>query len=136
MTEEIKWITINGVHIPIKPGQTKDEAVKEFTDKQEANASLKEKTSTELADSLRRNLPSDKWQYIGIDQRIKALEDALIGAKSVNKINAIAKSIRAQENIVLSEIKDIESGVNTDGDLNSLKTQLRKLRMLKNKAII
>jgi len=28
--ENIKWITVNGVHIPIRPGEDKDEAVKEF----------------------------------------------------------------------------------------------------------
>lgn len=134
MAEEIKWITMNGVHIPIMPGQTKDDAVKEFTEKQEAIAKLKDKTSTELADSIK--MPSDKWHYPEIDERIKTLDDAFNRATSVNKINAIAKSIRVQEKIVLREIEDIESGLETHGDINALKTLLRKIRMLKRKVTI
>ena len=48
MADEIKWITVNNVHIPINPGQSKDEAVKEFTDKQEQKQSLKDKTVEDL----------------------------------------------------------------------------------------
>ena len=136
MAEEIKWITMNGVHIPIMPGQTKDDAVKEFTDKQEAIAKLKDKTATELADSIKQKSPSDKWQYPEIDERIKTLDDAFNRATSANKIYAIAKSIRAQEKIVLREIEDIESGLETNGDINALKTLLRKIRMLKRKVTI
>ena len=32
--KEPDWITVNGVHIPIKPGQNKDDVVKNFLDKQ------------------------------------------------------------------------------------------------------
>ena len=28
--EDIEWITVKGNHIPVKKGQSKDEAVKEF----------------------------------------------------------------------------------------------------------
>lgn len=51
MADEIKWITVNGVHIPIKPGQTKDEAVKEFTEKQAEKDRLNEKSVEELKEA-------------------------------------------------------------------------------------
>lgn len=43
-----KWVTINGTHVLIKPGQTKAEAIKEFTDKQEERKKLKSKSIDEL----------------------------------------------------------------------------------------
>lgn len=33
--DDIEWITVNGNHIPVKKGQSKDEAVKEFLDNKE-----------------------------------------------------------------------------------------------------
>lgn len=33
--DELEWITVKGNHIPVKKGQTKEEAVKEFLDKKE-----------------------------------------------------------------------------------------------------
>ena len=46
--EDIKWITINHVHIPIKPNQTKEEAFKEFTQKQDKRRELNDMTVDEL----------------------------------------------------------------------------------------
>ena len=48
MADEIKWITVNGVHIPIKPGQSNEDAIKEFTDKQEERKKLQDKSVDEL----------------------------------------------------------------------------------------
>lgn len=48
MADEIEWITVNHVHIPIKPGQSKDEAVKEFTDEQERKKAFQDKSVEEL----------------------------------------------------------------------------------------
>lgn len=46
--EDIKWITVKGNHIPIKKGQTQDEAVKDFLSKVESKGSKKvaDKTQT------------------------------------------------------------------------------------------
>ena len=37
----VKWVTINGVHIPIRDGQTTEEAIKEHRNKHELNANEK-----------------------------------------------------------------------------------------------
>lgn len=64
MAEEIEWITINHVHIPIKPGQSKDDAVKEFTEQQEQKKALQDKSVEELK---KHEKPSDRT---GITQEI------------------------------------------------------------------
>lgn len=46
--DEIKWITINHVHIPIKPNQTKEQAFEEFTQKQDEKRKLNDMTVSEL----------------------------------------------------------------------------------------
>jgi hypothetical protein len=46
--QDEKWVTINGTHVLIKPGQTKAEAIKEFTDKQEERKKLQAKSIDEL----------------------------------------------------------------------------------------
>ena len=38
-----EWITVKGVHVPIKEGQTKEEAVKDFVDSKQKDRSPKEK---------------------------------------------------------------------------------------------
>ena len=47
--EQEQWITLkNGVHILLKPGQSKADAIKKFTDEQERKNSLKEKSADQL----------------------------------------------------------------------------------------
>lgn len=48
MKDDIKWITVNGAHIPLKHGQSESDAIKEFTDEQERKDSLKEKSVDQL----------------------------------------------------------------------------------------
>lgn len=41
-SDDVEWITVKGNHIPIKPGQTKEEAVKEFLSKKTQSKKSKE----------------------------------------------------------------------------------------------
>lgn len=45
--EDITWITVNGNHIPVKKGQSKGDAVKEFLESKKSDGAKKsEKTET------------------------------------------------------------------------------------------
>lgn len=48
------WITVNGVHIPIKPGQNKDDVVKNFLDKQKDKEPKKDEPKTDPKQSLQK----------------------------------------------------------------------------------
>ena len=47
--DEIEWITVNGNHIPIKPGQDKEDAINDFLDKK----SGKTKSPTDFKTALK-----------------------------------------------------------------------------------
>ena len=47
--KEPDWITVNGVHIPIKPGQNKDDVVKNFLDKQKDKEPKKDDKKTTVS---------------------------------------------------------------------------------------
>ena len=80
------------------------------------------------------DLDANKWDYRGNDQKIEQLENALKNARSVTKINAVAKSARTLDKLITDEIERIEKGYVTDGSLTTLMTQRRKIRQLINKA--
>lgn len=52
MAEEIKWITVNHVHIPIMPGQTKQQAVDNFIKTLQESDENKRKNTKQLIKKL------------------------------------------------------------------------------------
>lgn len=60
--KDLKWITVNGAHIPIKEGQTAEEAKKEFFAKQN-------KSST--GDGEKKKLPTKKVVKIDMDADVQ-----------------------------------------------------------------
>jgi len=50
--KEPDWITVNGVHIPIKKGQNKDDVVKNFLDKQKDKEPKKDKSQIKNRDTF------------------------------------------------------------------------------------
>ena len=54
MADEIKWITINGAHVPIAPGKDEAEAIKEFFDNIKTRNSAKNLSVEELRELLSR----------------------------------------------------------------------------------
>ena len=64
MASEIKWITVNGVHVPIKKGQTQDEAVKAFIEERDN----RKKQNDKGIDELRR----DAMWYANSDDNRKS----------------------------------------------------------------
>lgn len=77
---------------------------------------------------------SNKWDYRGNDQRISQLSNALSGARSASKINAVAQSLRVLDKNITAEIGRVQSGAEKDGSLSALLTQRRKVRQLMQKA--
>lgn len=78
---------------------------------------------------------SGNWDYKGNDQRISQLSNALAGARSVSKINSVARSLRELDKNITAEVNRVMSG-NEDGSLSALMTQRRKVRQLMLKAKI
>ena len=56
--EAIEWITVNGNPIPIKPGQNKDDVVKDFI-KNQTDSKPKEKTKKETSDPTTKYIPKN-----------------------------------------------------------------------------
>ena len=77
------------------------------------------------------------WDYPEIKERIDELELAYKRARSVNKINAIAKSLRAQDKYISDEIDRQTTGnESVKGDMATLLTQRRRVRQLIKQAVI
>ena len=81
------------------------------------------------------NRTRGNWDYKGNDQRISQLSSALSGARSASKINSVAKSLRALDKNITSEIDRVMSG-KEGGSLSALMAQRRKVRQLMPKAKI
>lgn len=64
MAGEIKWITVNGVHVPIMKGQTQDEAVKAFIEERD---NRKQQNGKDVGE-LRR----DAMWYVNADENRKS----------------------------------------------------------------
>ncbi len=62
--EKMDWITIRGTHIPIKEGQTKDEAIEEFLNKKELTDKNKERIQKQKdnrhSDIINKELPESR----------------------------------------------------------------------------
>ena len=67
------WITVNGVHIPIKPGQNKDDVVKNFLDKQKDKEPKKDDKKT----TVTKGAGYDDWKkkQLSADQKKKQSND-------------------------------------------------------------
>ena len=79
------------------------------------------------------NKTRNGWDYRGNDQRISQLSKALSNAQSASKVVSVAKSLRALDKNITSEINRVMSG-KEEGSLSALMTQRRKVRQLMSKA--
>jgi len=74
--EEIEWITVNGNPIPIKPGENKDDVVKNFIKNQTDSEPKKEKTTKEKSETTSKYIPKDDESVDGlIDEPIHITEE-------------------------------------------------------------
>ena len=77
--DDVEWITVKGNHIPIKKGQTKDEAVKEFLDSKQSDTKDKSsegeenKNSQKIKDIIEKHYEDD----IISDKYVQELSDEL-----------------------------------------------------------
>ena len=69
-SDDVKWVTINHVHVPIENGKSKDEAVQEFLTDQERKNSLKEKSNDEV-----KNIQSEEQKTTTSEKVPKELLD-------------------------------------------------------------
>lgn len=60
MADEIKWITVNHVHIPILLGQTKKQAIDNFVNTLQESKSNKKKSTKQLIVKLTQRSEEDK----------------------------------------------------------------------------
>lgn len=90
--EDIQWVTVKGNHIPIKKGQSKEEAVKEFIEKQEGK-SLDKKEDKKIGEAL----------YL-INKQAKAYRDAIsyvkgfsLPSKQIDEVLSKELGIKVQD---------------------------------------
>ena len=112
--DDIEWITVKGNHIPIKKGQSKDEAVKEF---------LKDKEG-KSGDSLKGKYAKEDVDF-DEEQAKKDIEEAKKqGHKDIDDI-ADYLGLDSEEVIALTgEGYEDEDGGNDENDLNDLNRRL------------
>ena len=83
-----------------------------------------------------KSTEGEKWNYPGYGERIDQLERAFDSARSVSKINSVAKGLREAGKQISEEIDRIRQGYEADGNLNALTTYRRKVRQLMQKVKI
>ena len=107
--DDIEWITVHGNHIPVKKGQSKDEAVKEFIDKQKKDKSGDKDEKGEFSDysegRLNGEIHSLEDEIDEIDDKLQMLDDKL--RKSKRAIDKYHRSMAKgyEEDIKSWEIK-------------------------------
>lgn len=78
---------------------------------------------------------SSGWDYKGISERVTKLEVALKNSRSAEKVSAIARDLRKQDELITEELKRLESGnADVKGNKEALLTQRRRVRQLMQKA--
>ncbi len=76
------------------------------------------------------NRTRGEWDYKGNDKRISQLSGALSKARSVSRVNSVARALRALEKNITAEINRVMSGAEKEGSLSALMAQRRKVRQL------
>ena len=75
--KEPDWITVNGVHIPIKPGQNKDDVVKNFLDNQKDKEPKKDTPKTSKTKKDTKDTKNQvKTNYSETDKKFSSLVDS------------------------------------------------------------
>ena len=83
-----------------------------------------------------KNEKDKKWNYPGYGKKIDQLERGFNSARSVSKINSVAKGLRETDKQISAEIDRIRQGYVEDGNLDALMTYRRKVRQLMQKVKI
>lgn len=77
------------------------------------------------------------WKYPEVTENVTRLEKSLNNARSVNKINAVAKALRQQDDRITAEIERLHNGTaDVKGSEKALLTERRRVRQLMRKARI
>ena len=131
--DDIEWITVKGNHIPVKKGQSKDEAVKEFLkDKEGKSLDKKEETKKELIDDIngfKKEYPiNTKFyeKYFGknVEHSIKEIKyDKIDGVKIVDE-NGKEHFPFAKDITLTKEKNNLEKDKNIERNKSLLKTDL------------
>lgn len=92
--KDTEWITVNGVHIPIKKGQNKNDVVQAFLDKHDDEPKKSEP-----------NRQATKKDLTGFNGNVKLSMGKNIDMQSLDKIRNIWNSIDKSEQDLISNIK-------------------------------
>lgn len=106
--DDIEWITVHGNHIPVKKGQSKDDAVKEFIEKQEQKQSDKQ-------DKVERDWLSDykeNTSHYGKKEHEEEIISLYEGLKNKDKSEARRKEDEKLLNYHLKELNKYQDTSN------------------------
>ena len=90
--DDVEWITVHGNHIPVKKGQSKDEAVKEFIEKQQGESSDKKETKMSKGDNV--YLKSQDGSNKRIGKITKQINEDVVEVEFPEKGNMPARTDR------------------------------------------
>ncbi|MBO7696241.1 MAG: DUF2213 domain-containing protein [Methanobrevibacter sp.] len=90
--DDVEWITVHGNHIPIKKGQSKDEAVKEFIEKQQGESFDKKEIKISKGDNV--YLKSQDGPNKRIGKIIKQINEDVVEVEFPEKGNMPARTDR------------------------------------------
>ena len=110
------WITVKGNHIPVKKGQSKSEAVKEFISKKsDKEMSKRENEPKSLGESLKKvvsQVEKNKQLYGEYKKQESAEKYKKLNSERSNKPKTIGESAKkVVANVKLSKIDDVDEEV-------------------------
>ena len=110
------WITVKGNHIPVKKGQSKSEAVKEFISKKsDKEMSKRENESKQLGESLKKvvsQIEKNKQLYGEYKKQKSAEKLKKLNSERSNKPQTIGEAAKkVVTNVKLSKIDDVDEEI-------------------------
>jgi hypothetical protein len=137
MAREIKqWITINGVHVPIFEGQSKDEAVKNYIDKKSEGESKSSKKKAEVSSKIDKDektkqeqiAKSESWRKEINSNKSELYYDKLTGLKKDLFASDKQKDIDDVKDKIYAARKELDKDKSLDDRTrNHIESQLRDL---------
>lgn len=118
---EGEWITVKGNHILVKEGQTKEEAVKAFIDKQESKKETSEKTETKKKKDKEYDLQST------LEMKIDShYDDDFITKEYANEMSELLGTKISEDDIWEAMEKSRPSRGSADYDIQKMSKELQK----------
>lgn len=120
--DDVEWITVKGNHIPVKKGQSKDEAVKEFINKQQ-NKSKDGERKEEKTNKKNKEYDLQSTLEMKIDSHY---DDDFITKEYVNEMSELLGTKITEDDIWIAMEKSRPNRGSADYDIQKMSKELQK----------